>query len=161
MEANEHILEEIRLRLLMSAERMQVKIRALYVFGSFGTPAFRSESDIDLGVLGTRPFTAEEVMDMIKTLDLPAGHVVDFVDLLAVDLEMQDIVISERRRFYTDPECIESVEDFEHYVWVMYLTLCDDRKEIIDQIRKTGVIYGPHYIEKGRIRKPVYKTRTI
>ena len=153
-----HILEVICNRALACARTLNVQLKAIYVFGSFGTGHFRAESDIDLGMLCERVLSADEKIQMIKTLNLPGGHVIDLVDLSATDLEMQDVIISERRRIYTLADQKAAVEDFEHYVWVMYLTLCEDRKEIIDQIKKTGVIYGPDYIEKGRIRRPVHKT---
>ena len=153
-----HIIDQIRQRILSVEGTLSLQVQALYVFGSFDTMHFHTESDIDLGILADRTLTAPDKMEIIKALDLPGGHVMDLVDLRAVDLEMQDIVISERRRIYTAAEAIEDVEDYEHYVWVMYLTLCEDRKEIIDRIKKTGVIYGPDYIEKGRIRKSMRKT---
>lgn len=151
-----HITQEIVDRLLASSTELKLEVRAIYVFGSFGTRHFKADSDIDLGVLASRPLTATDKLQLISALDQPDNHVVDLVDLNAVDLEMQDIVISERRRIYTHPDHLEEVEDYEDRVWVTYLTLCDDRKEIIDQIKRTGIIYGPDYIEKGRIRKPVH-----
>lgn len=158
MEVRElHIIDQITSRLLSVSSVLSLEIRALYVFGSFGGVHFRQESDIDLGVLADRRLTAEEKMTIITALDLPGGHVIDLVDLLSVDLEMQDIIISPRQRIYTNPSAIEKVEDYEHRVWVTYLTLCEDRKEIIEHIKKTGIIYGPDYIEKGRIRKSVRK----
>lgn len=154
----ENILDKIRRDTITCADGLHLELRALYLFGSFGTVNFKSDSDLDLGILCSRALTAQEKMQMIRALDLPGGHVVDLVDLCAVDLEMQDIIISERRRIYTNPKAEEAVEDYEHYVWVMYLTACEDTKEIINEIKRTGIIYGPDYIEKGRIRKPVYKT---
>jgi uncharacterized protein len=152
-----HIITQINERFLATAHALSVQIKAIYVFGSFGTQYFRTDSDIDLGVLADRPLTATEKMTFVTALDLPGGHVVDLIDLLTADLEMQDIIISPRKRIYADPSAIEEVEDYEHRVWVTYLTLCDDRKEIIEQIKKTGIIYGPDYIEKSRIHKSVHK----
>ncbi|HLF64570.1 MAG TPA: nucleotidyltransferase domain-containing protein [Saprospiraceae bacterium] len=145
-------------RMLAAQEKLHVRIKAIYVFGSFCTKDFHKESDIDLGIQAHQPLTAIDKMELIRALDLPGGHVIDLIDLLAVDLEMQDIVISARNRIYTAPDACEEIEDYEHRVWVTYLTLCEDRKEIIEKIRKTGVVYGPDYIPKSRIR-PLYKTR--
>lgn len=159
MEDQKHdITQQITNRLIRASVQQGLELLAIYLFGSFGTQHFRRESDIDIGVLAIQPLSTENTMRLMMALDQPGGHIVDLVDLQTTDLEMQDIVISERRKIDTNPDAIEKVEDYEHRVWVTYITLCEDRKPIMDEIKRTGVIYGPDYIPKGRIRKPVHKT---
>ena len=59
--------------------------RFAFVFGSFGTPAFGDQSDLDLAVDFGRPLESEERFDISSRLGEAAGRTVDLVDLRAAD----------------------------------------------------------------------------
>lgn len=59
--------------------------RFAFVFGSFGTPAFGEESDLDLAVDLGRKLASRERFDLGARLDEAAGRRVDLVDLRSSD----------------------------------------------------------------------------
>lgn len=59
--------------------------RFAFVFGSFGTPGFREESDLDLAVDFGRPLASKERFDLASRLAEAAGRPVDLVDLRNAD----------------------------------------------------------------------------
>jgi predicted nucleotidyltransferase len=56
-----------------------------YVFGSFGTPAFGPESDLDVAVQFPKALSGEEFITLAGRLDEAAGRRVDVVDLRKAD----------------------------------------------------------------------------
>ncbi|GAB6155455.1 hypothetical protein JCM17380_42060 [Desulfosporosinus burensis] len=56
------------------------EIAAVYLFGSLGTEFERPQSDIDLGVVFTRPVTLSEELELDGDLSLHIGH--DRIDLV-------------------------------------------------------------------------------
>lgn len=56
------------------------EIAAVYLFGSLGTEFERPQSDIDLGVVFTRPVTLLEELELDGDLSLHIGH--DRIDLV-------------------------------------------------------------------------------
>lgn len=57
-----------------------VEIAAVYLFGSFGTEFEHPQSDIDLGVVYTRPVTLSEELELDGALSLHIAH--DRIDLI-------------------------------------------------------------------------------
>lgn len=56
------------------------EIAAVYLFGSFGTEFEHLQSDIDLGVVFTRPVSLSEELELDGALSLYIGH--DRIDLV-------------------------------------------------------------------------------
>ena len=54
---------------------------AVYRFGSHGSPSQRNDSDIDLAILGRRPFDGAQVWKLSQELAIKLGREVDLVDL--------------------------------------------------------------------------------
>lgn len=59
--------------------------RFAFVFGSFGTPGFRDQSDLDLAVDFGRSLDSDERFDLVSRLAETAGRPVDLVDLRNAD----------------------------------------------------------------------------
>lgn len=59
--------------------------RFAFVFGSFGTPDFRDQSDVDLAVDFGRSLGSDERFDLASRLAETAGRPVDLVDLRNAD----------------------------------------------------------------------------
>ena len=59
--------------------------RFAFVFGSFGTPDFRDQSDVDLAVDFGRSLESDERFDLASRLAETAGRPVDLVDLRNAD----------------------------------------------------------------------------
>jgi predicted nucleotidyltransferase len=56
-----------------------------FVFGSYGTPAFGPESDLDIAVQFPKALTGEEFITLAGGLDEAAGRRVDVVDIRKAD----------------------------------------------------------------------------
>lgn len=75
--AGNDLLERVR-PLLGSA-------RFAFVFGSWGTPAFREESDLDLAIDLGHVLSFRERVDLVGALGEATGRAVDLVDLRSAD----------------------------------------------------------------------------
>jgi len=58
----------------------RIEIAAVYLFGSYGTEFEHPQSDIDLGIVFTRPVTLSEELELDAALSLQVSH--DRVDLI-------------------------------------------------------------------------------
>lgn len=65
---------------------------------------------------------------------------VDLVDLQSASTVIQFQVVSTGQRIFTQDE--NAMVWWELKVYQLYLTLNDDRKPILEEIKKTGTIYG-------------------
>lgn len=82
-------------------------VRFAFVFGSFGTPAFGDESDLDLAVDFGRRLEPRERFDLAGRLDEAAGRRVDLVDLRSADPIISMQVLRTGRAFLVaDPRAL-------------------------------------------------------
>lgn len=58
----------------------RTEVAAVYLFGSFGTEFEHPQSDIDLGIVFTRPVTLPEELELDAALSLHVSH--DRIDLV-------------------------------------------------------------------------------
>jgi len=70
----------VELQSLYEFFQTRVEIAAVYLFGSLGTEFEHPQSDIDLGVVFTRPVTLSEELELDGALSLHIGH--DRIDLV-------------------------------------------------------------------------------
>ena len=81
--------------------------RFAFVFGSFGTPAFGDESDLDLAVDFGRRLESRERFELGGQLDEAAGRRVDLVDLRSADPIISMQVLRTGRAFLVaDPHAL-------------------------------------------------------
>ena len=73
--------------------------RFAYVFGSYGTPAFGPESDLDVAASFGRALTFDEKLTRRASLERLAGRPVDLVDLDAADPIIRMQVLKTGRPF--------------------------------------------------------------
>jgi uncharacterized protein len=113
---------------------------AIYRFGSSASGGFRPESDVDLAVLGREPLGAVERFDLQERLANALHRDVDLVDLLAASTVMRMQVVSRGlRTFDASPG---ERQRFENYVFSSYARLNEERRALLDQIRRDGVIHA-------------------
>lgn len=112
---------------------------AIYRFGSWGTPDQRADSDIDLAVLASSPLDPVGRWNLAQQLASLAGCDVDLIDLLKASTVLRMQVIANGERIY----CVdEEVERFEDNVFSSYVRLNDERRLILEDVRKRGNVYG-------------------
>jgi uncharacterized protein len=113
---------------------------ALYRFGSHTKGGTRPDSDVDLAVLTCDPIPALRRFELAQELAVHLHRDVDLVDLRTASTVMRMQVIS-------TGECLDSPNEparreFEMYVYSDYARLNEERREILNRVRTSGIIYG-------------------
>ena len=95
------------------------EIAAVYLFGSLGTEFEHPQSDVDLGVLFTRPVTLSEELELDGALSLYIGHDrIDLVNLNRAPIALQFRALQEGLLIYEGDYVKHS--DFIEYVIKTY-----------------------------------------
>ncbi|MHB8127344.1 MAG: type VII toxin-antitoxin system MntA family adenylyltransferase antitoxin [Desulfitobacteriaceae bacterium] len=93
----------------------RVEIAAVYLFGSYGTEFEHLQSDIDLGVVFTRPVTLQEELELDAALCLHVNHDrIDLVNLNRASIALQFRALNEGLLVYEGDYFKHS--DFIEYV---------------------------------------------
>jgi uncharacterized protein len=112
----------------------------LYQFGSRAKGDIRQDSDVDLAVLTGDPLPTWRRFELAQELAVRLHCDVDLVDLRAASTVMRMQVIS-------TGECLDAPNgparrEFEMYAYSHYARLNEERREILNRVRASGVIYG-------------------
>lgn len=124
-------------------ERLRETFPALisvYRFGSYGTKYERPESDLDLAVYAGTALSGLEVWRTAQELASDIGRDVDLVDLAMASTVMRAQVIHNGGRIYCDD--VVACETFEDYAYSSYARLNEERRGILEDIRRRGSVYG-------------------
>ena len=113
---------------------------AVYRFGSFGTPAQRPDSDIDLGLLGGTPLNSMFLFDLAGELATLAHREVDLIDLITCSTVLRAQVVATGERVF----CRDSYrcESFATTAFNRYAHLNEARRAILDDIAARGAVHG-------------------
>lgn len=113
---------------------------AVYRFGSFGTEHEHPGSDLDLAVYAGTPLPVAKLWHLAQELATEVGRDVDLVDLAAASTVMRAQVVHGGERLY----CADKLacETFENYVYSSYARLNEERRGILQDIRRRGSVYG-------------------
>jgi len=101
---------------------------AIYIFGSFADETFNEKSDIDIAVIFKNKKTSIEIFKLQEELSLLLKRDVDLIDLKNVNTVFAYEIINSA--FILKKS--KSSEEFENRIWWNYLTLQDDRREILE-----------------------------
>jgi len=115
-------------------------IQAIYLFGSYAQQQATAESDVDIAVLCPKPLESIHRWEIIQQLAKELKQEVDLVDLQSASTVIQFQVVSTGERIYCRDE--NEMAWWELKVYQLYLTLNDDRRPILEEIKRTGTIYG-------------------
>lgn len=114
-------------------------VPSVYVFGSQASGEARDDSDIDLAVYTGKMIPNELVWNCKFKIAELTNKEVDLVDLSKASTVLQFQVISSGVQLFAADE---NIEWFESKVYWLYLTLNEDRQSILDDIAKSGRVYG-------------------
>jgi predicted nucleotidyltransferase len=82
---------------LITALRGEPSVLIAILYGSFGTPRERPDSDIDIAVAGSKAFSTEEKFKILSTIERVTGKQVDLIDLNhASGTVFREALVSER-----------------------------------------------------------------
>ena len=112
----------------------------IYVFGSYAQGQYTPSSDIDLAVLPSAPLSSMDVWNTAQKLAVVAHRDIDLVDLLRASTVFRAQVIAHGRRLF----CANVVQcdEFESRAFSQYARLNEERREILEDIRRRGSVYG-------------------
>lgn len=140
-----HIEKQLLARIHTFCQKHGYELHAIYGYGSAFNGQFRDGSDVDIAIRLDRPLDALLRFELMNALANEVKRDVDVVDMHLVDLEMQHIVLCSGQRLFVGEGQLEAIEDYEHNVYVNYITMNEERTEILNEIQKTGEFYGPDY----------------
>ncbi|HEX7338812.1 MAG TPA: nucleotidyltransferase domain-containing protein [Rhodanobacteraceae bacterium] len=130
-------------RLAPLIERLTARLPSLvgvYRFGSFNTRDERAASDIDMGLLGTRPFDPVRLFELAGELATLARRDIDLVDMMTCSTVMRAQIVATGELVYCSNAF--ACEDFATTAYSQYAHLNESRRGILEDIRARGSVYG-------------------
>jgi predicted nucleotidyltransferase len=116
------------------------RLIAVYRFGSTAAGQAHPESDIDLAFLAAAPLEPLERFALQEKLASRLGRDVDLLDLRAASTVMRMQVISNGHLLATYDATAH--EAFEDHTYSSYARLNEERRDILEQVRREGRVYG-------------------
>lgn len=113
---------------------------AIYLFGTWGGPHQRKDSDVDLAVLPNTPLDAVACWELAQRLAAEAGKDVDLVNLRTASTVLRAQVVAGGDRLYCADQ--NRCAEFEDFVFSDYARLNEERKGILEDIQRRGNVYG-------------------
>lgn len=113
---------------------------AIYRFGSTATGTAVRESDLDLAILPAAPLDPIRRWDLQERLAISLHVPVDLVDLLSASTVMQMQVLQSSMLLFESGRAAR--EGFETVVYSSYARLNEERREILEQVKQAGSVYG-------------------
>jgi predicted nucleotidyltransferase len=113
---------------------------AIYLFGSAASGAVHDASDIDLAVLPREPLLSATRWNLQQELAIALQCDVDLVDLRSASTVLRFQVVTTGDLLYDgDPR---KRAEFEMVTLSMYARFNEERREILEQVRRDGRIYA-------------------
>jgi predicted nucleotidyltransferase len=113
---------------------------AIYVFGSAATGDFAEGSDLDLAVLGPRPYDGRGLYDVARSLETALDVDVDLVDLITAPTLLKFEVIARGRSVYCANR--DMALDFEARSLTEYGDYQFRVAPLLEAVRETGRAYA-------------------
>ena len=99
----------------------------IYIFGSFSDNTFNENSDIDIAVLYKNVLDPITLFEKQMELSNILNRDIDLIDLQNVNDVFKFEIVTKGKKIQHS----KFGDNFENRIWWNYLTLQDDRKEII------------------------------
>lgn len=115
-------------------------LQAVYLFGSAATDEQRADSDVDLAVLSPSPLASDLRFSLQQSLAALLRRDVDLVDLRMASTVLRTEVL--RRGVLVHDGAPTERALFEAHALSDYARLNEERREILDDIRARGRVYG-------------------
>ena len=113
---------------------------AIYLFGSMAANTVHDSSDIDLAFLPQESLSNVLRWDIQQELADALGKAVDLVDLRVASTVMRLQVVTTGEVLYEGDSTKRA--EFEMLALSMYARLNEERREILDQVKREGRVYG-------------------
>lgn len=113
---------------------------ALYRFGSQAKGTAGPDSDVDLAVLAREPIPGMRRFELAQELATQLHRDVDLVDLRTASTVMRMQVLSTGECLFSESNRLQG--EFEDLVYSTYARLNEERREILNDVRRRGSVYA-------------------
>lgn len=113
---------------------------AVYLFGSTANGNERSDSDVDVAVLGPTLVDEVELWQLAQALATRLGRNVDLVDLSRASTVMRSQIIATGMVLFDGDAAAR--RRFEGRAYADYARLNEERHEVLARLRSEGHVYG-------------------
>ncbi len=113
---------------------------AIYLFGSVAADAVHESSDIDIAVLPQSPLSNLDRWNLQQELAIALRTDVDLIDLLSASTVMRVQIVSTGEVLFEGDATRRA--EFEMVTFSMYARFNQERREILEQVRREGRVYG-------------------
>lgn len=114
-------------------------LSAVYVFGSQVSGEAGPESDLDVALMSDESQGAEVLWDLSSRLAGIVGCHVDLLDLRSASTVMQYRIVTTGQRLWARDE---QAALYETFILSQKTALDEARSGLLDDIQKTGTVYG-------------------
>ena len=126
--------------IISTVRKHHPQVEGIYVFGTFGTPVERPDSDLDLALLLSPEEARKERALALRAcrddLEALTGRSVDLINLREASTVFQNEIITEGTLIYLENEA--KTDAFEMKVMSAYQKLNEERNGILEDIESTG-----------------------
>jgi uncharacterized protein len=112
----------------------------IVLFGSTTQKRERKESDIDIGFLSDTSFSSYETFMIAQELANSLDRDIDLINLATASTVLQAQIINTGEVLYCEDE--KRWMEFKIKVLKMYAKLNEERKVVLESIKKSGMVYG-------------------
>ena len=115
-------------------------VLGIYRYGSAGSEFERADSDLDIAVLAEHKLGFEECLNLATQLSRLVGRDVDIVDMRTIPVTLRVQIAASAARLYASD--VSRTGEFESRAFSDYARLNEERRAILDDVRRRGRIYG-------------------
>jgi len=133
-------LKKIDKTLIVDMLKIEIPgLQAVYLFGSQKDNTANNESDVDIAYLTPNRLSSLARWDLSQKLASLLSRDVDLVELAQTNTIFRYQIISTGERIYGSGYKVES---FETLAYSFYLRFQEERKPIVDEIKKNRSVFG-------------------
>jgi len=115
------------------------EVLAVYVFGTTGSAFERAESDVDLAILSDKKLATVERFGLQEKIAQLLRRDVDLIDLYQASTVLRFQIVSTGQLIFCADKY--TCQLFEMVVYSSYIRLNEERREILNDIKKRGRIF--------------------
>ncbi len=134
-----YLLEEEK-QIIIEYLRNKIKLKFIYLFGSFAKGEGRIDSDIDLAIYPVENINSYDLFTISNDLSFKVNRDVQIVDLKDIDTVFAAQIVGNREELYCQDELL--MLNYNIKILREYAKLNEERQIILDTIERDGSIYG-------------------
>lgn len=134
-----YLLEEEK-QIIIEYLRNKIKLKFIYLFGSFAKGEGRIDSDIDLAIYPVENINSYDLFTISNDLSFKVNRDVQIVDLKDIDTVFAAQIVGNREELYCQDELL--MLNYNIKILREYAKLNEERQIILDAIERDGSIYG-------------------